>query len=73
MSEEKRIKVVLLEPGKLARAAEIDASLEGMQKIVGGMIEGFYPFEEEVCIVCNDEGKSTVCRLTVPCTERTKR
>ena len=57
MSEEKRIKVVLLEPGKLARAAEIDASLEGMLKIVGGMIEGFYPFEEEVCIVCNDEGK----------------
>lgn len=57
MSEEKKIKVVLLEPGKLARAAEIDASLEGMQKIVGGMIEGFYPFEEEVCIVCNDESK----------------
>ena len=57
MSEEKKIKVVLLEPGKLARTAEIDASLEGMQKIVGGMIEGFYPFEEEVCIVCNDESK----------------
>ena len=40
MSEEKRIKVVLLEPGKLARAAEIDASLEGMQKIVGGKLTG---------------------------------
>ena len=35
MSEEKKIKVVLLEPGKLARAAEIDASLAGMQKVVG--------------------------------------
>jgi hypothetical protein len=51
------IKVVLLEPGKLARIADIDASLEGMQKIVGGCIEGYYPFEEQVCIVCNDEGK----------------
>lgn len=55
--EDKRITVVLLEPGKLARTAEIDASLEGMQKLVGGYIEAFYPFEEEVCIVCNEEGK----------------
>ena len=51
------IRVVLLEPGKLARVADIEASLEGMQRVVGGDIEGFYPFEEEVCIVCNDEGK----------------
>lgn len=29
-----------------------------MQHIVGdGFIEAFYPFKEEVCIVCNDEGK----------------
>lgn len=41
--EEKKIKVVLLEPGKLARTAEIDASLAGMQKVVGGLIEPFYP------------------------------
>lgn len=45
MSEEKKIKVVLLEPFKLARAMEIDASLKSMQKIVGGLIEPFYPFE----------------------------
>lgn len=51
------IKVVLLEPGKLARVADIDSSLRGMQRVVGGDIEGYYPFEEQVCIVCNDEGK----------------
>lgn len=55
MSE--KIKVVLLEPGKLARTAEINASLAGMQKVVGGLIEPFYPFEEQVCIVCNEESK----------------
>lgn len=49
----KIIKVVLLEPGKLARTADIDSSLEGMQRVVGGDIEAYYPFEEQVCVVCN--------------------
>ena len=51
------IDVVLVEPGKLARTAKITATLEGMQAVVGGDIEPFYPFEEQVCIVCNEEGK----------------
>lgn len=55
--EQRTIRVVLLEPGKLAKVADINASLEGMQKTVRGSIEAFYPFEEEVCIVCNEEGK----------------
>ena len=33
-----------------------------MQAIVGGDIEAFYPFEEEVCIVCAESGKSKGCR-----------
>lgn len=52
------MRVVLLEPGKLARIAEIDRSLRGMQRVVGGGIEPSYPFEEQVCIVCNSEGKN---------------
>ena len=55
--KEETIRVVLLEPGKLARVADIDSSLEGLQKTVEGWIEAVYPFEEEVCIVCNEEGK----------------
>ena len=51
------ITVVILEPGKMARVGTIDGSLAGMQKFVGGYIEAFYPFEEPVCIVCNEEGK----------------
>lgn len=39
MSEEKKIKVVLLEPGKLARTAEIGTSIEDLQNAVDGLIE----------------------------------
>lgn len=52
-----KIKVVLLEPGKIARVAEIGTSLKNLQKIVGGSIEAAYFFDEPVCVVCNDEGK----------------
>ena len=51
------IRVVLVEPGKLARIAEIGTTLDAMQRTVGGDIEAYYPFEEQVCIVCNEEGK----------------
>ena len=51
------IRVVLVEPGKLARIAEVGTTLDAMQQTVGGDIEAYYPFEEQVCIVCNDEGK----------------
>ena len=37
------IDVVLVEPGKLAHPAKITATLEGMQAVVGGDIEPFYP------------------------------
>jgi hypothetical protein len=51
------IKVLMVEPGKLAYEREIGIELKDLQAVVGGFIEPFYPFEEEVCIVCNDEGK----------------
>ena len=54
-----KIKVVMLEPEKEAYVTEIDNSLGNMQRIVGGLIQAVYPFEEQVCIVCNDEGKIT--------------
>lgn len=51
------MKVVLVEPGKEARAAEIDGSLRGMQQVVGGLIEKFDLYEDEVSIICNEEAK----------------
>lgn len=53
-----RIKVVMAEPGKAARITEIGTTLEELQTAVGGgLIETFYPFDEDVCVVCNEEGK----------------
>lgn len=59
----KMIKVVYLEPGKLAEIKDIDSSLEGLQETVDGFIETYYPFPEETCIVCNDEGKINGMKL----------
>ena len=50
------MKILLLEPGKTVREAEIDGSLESMQAVVGGLITAVYPYEEMVAVVANDEG-----------------
>ena len=51
------ITVIICEPGKYARKAEIATDLGSLQTVVGGNIEPFYPYEEAVCLVCDDEGK----------------
>ena len=51
--------VLVVEPGFLPYEKEIKDSadhLEQMQAIVGGLIEPIYPYQEEVAIVCNEEG-----------------
>lgn len=53
---EDKLKIVLVEPNKKARIVEMGRDLEDMQKAVGGYIEMF-PLADEVCIVCNEEGK----------------
>ena len=50
------MRVLVLEPGQVARQTEIDHTLEAMQSIVGGTITAVYPFEEPVGVVANDEG-----------------
>lgn len=58
--QENTIRVVLVEPGKKARIADIEASLEGYYRATGAdTIQAVYPFAEEVCIVCDEEGKLT--------------
>ena len=57
-TKEKTIRVVLCEPGKLARVAEIENTLDGLQRAVKGYLEQFSPFDEAVAIICNEEGKN---------------
>ena len=45
------MKVVMVEPGQYARAAEIGDELESMQAAVDGLIDCAYPWREKVCIV----------------------
>lgn len=47
--------VLVVEPGYTPYEKEIDG-LADMQAIVGGTIQGIYPYQEPVAIVCNDEG-----------------
>ena len=52
-----KISVLLVEPNKYPKMIEIDDTLEAMQAVVGGDIEEYMPFEDEVAIVCHEEGK----------------
>ena len=51
------MEVLLVEPGKEARIAEIGSDLKSLQTAVGGWIEAIQPFDDPVALVCNDEGK----------------
>ena len=52
-----KISVLLVEPNKYPKMIEIGDTLEAMQAVVGGDIEEYMPFEDEVAIICNEEGK----------------
>ena len=62
------MKVLIVEPGKPARKAEIDNNLKAMQETVGGYIETVTPFREDVVLIVNEEGKLKdlpLCRTLV--------
>ena len=51
------MQVVVVEPKKKPIMQDIDSGLESMQKIVSGLIEAVYPFDEPVALICNEDGK----------------
>ena len=52
------MRVVVIEPFKEPYEARIDGKLKTLQKILGGLVEAIYPFEDEhVALLCNEEGK----------------
>ena len=55
--KQETIKIVSVPVGKQAFAKEISTDLKSLQKEVDGYIQAIYPFEDEVALICNDEGK----------------
>ena len=51
------ISVLMVEPGKYPREIKIGTELEDLQAAVGGNIEVVYPFDDQVGLVMNEEGK----------------
>ena len=58
-----KISVILVEPGRYPKLIEIEDTLEAMQSLVEGDIEEYMPFEDEVAIICNEEGKMNGAEL----------
>ena len=44
------MKVLIVEPGKYPREADIEHTLEAEQAVVGGTIEAVYPWRDSACI-----------------------
>lgn len=47
--------VLVVEPGMAPYEKEVNG-LREMQATVGGLITTIYPYEEQIALVCNDEG-----------------
>ena len=56
MSEDNKLRVVMVEPGKPAYETEIENTLETEQRAVGGYIE-VLPLSDGKLLICNEEGK----------------
>ena len=50
------MRILIIEPGKRPREAEIPHTLESLQSVVGGYIQAIYPWEDRVAVVCDEEG-----------------
>ena len=55
--EGNQIRVLMIEPGKPPEMREISDTLPSMQEAVGGYIEEYMPFDDDVALVVNEEGK----------------
>lgn len=52
-----KMDVLLIKPGMYPQQIQIGTELEDLQKAVGGDIQAVYPYEEEVALIMNEEGK----------------
>ena len=57
LSENRKMEILLVQPGMYPQKATIGTELKDFQDAVGGTIAASYPFDDPVAIVYNDEGK----------------
>lgn len=51
------MRILRVEQYKPPFVKEIDPGLESLQSEVDGWIETIYPFEDDIALICNEEGK----------------
>ena len=52
------MKILKVQPMCSPKVCEVSGNLKSMQSIVGGTIQAMYPFDDDVALVCHDEGKA---------------
>ena len=52
------IRVLLVEPLERPRVVMFEPTLKNLQKLVGGYIQVTYPFDDNVGLICNEDGIS---------------
>lgn len=57
------MKILIVEPGRYPRPADIPHTLEAMQEVVGGYIQAIYPWEDRVALVRDDDSLLKQCRF----------
>lgn len=57
MTKVKKIRIIVCEPNELPRVETVEPCLETWQKLVDGLIQVIYPFDDDACVILNDEGK----------------
>lgn len=53
----KKIKVLLVEPKEDPKVVDVSNTLEGMQGLVNGYIQAFYPYDYPVVVVCSERSR----------------
>lgn len=57
MIEKDSLRVLYIRPKRVPQIVEIEETLDAMERLVNGNIEEYMPFDDDVAIICNAEGK----------------
>ncbi len=71
MNEENLIKVLLVEPFDKPKMITIENNYQAISEIICGDVDEYMPFEDDVALLCNADGKSSASH-TVTDTETGK-